>query len=503
MKPSCIVYIATASLILISCRMKEDHHAVAIARQPAIFPDYIGITIPVNIAPLNFCIKETGDLFSVKIESENGEAIFIRQTSPDIRIPENKWHALLQANGGRVLKMHIAARQQGKWQQFDPVMDTIAPDAVDGYLTYRIINTGYIYWRDMQIAQRNLASFDETPVIRNSSVDHACVNCHSFCSNDHTKMSLHFRKLHAGTLIINGPSIKKVNTKTKSSYAAGVYTCWHPGGKLIAYSNNKIKQNFTSFPYKSILVSDDFSDISLYNPETNTVIPCPALATDNRETLPNWSPDGKWLYFVCAPPCDIKKDNSQVRYSLCRIAFDESSLACGKADTLISAERTGKSISFPKASPDGKYILFCMTDYGYFTVFDLHSDLYFYEISTGRYWPLACNSSSMESYHSWSRNGRWIVFASKRMDNMYSRPFFSYVDTAGMVHKPFVMPQSDPAKYMTYLYNYNMPELVDGKVEFSEQKIRDIVLSEAVAASFSVPDSVDAVSGPTWINTKK
>jgi Tol biopolymer transport system component len=233
------------------------------------------------------------------------------------------------------------------------------------------------------------------------------------------------------------------------------------------------------------------------------VIPCLALNTKNRETLPCWSPDGKWLYFVCAPPRAADEDNSRTRYSLCRISFDAGTGSWGIADTIIAASDINRSISFPRVSPDGKYLLFCMTSFGYFTIFDQQSDLYFYEIATGHYWPLACNSPSMESSHSWSRNSRWFVFASKRMDNMYTRPFFAYVDSGGKVHKPFVMPQQDPAKYQTYLLNYNLPELVDGMVEIREQKIRDIVMKDPIPADFQMPETTDAISGETMVKKKE
>lgn len=241
----------------------------------------------------------------------------------------------------------------------------------------------------------------------------------------------------------------------------------------------------------------------MYDTESNTVISCPALGTKNRETLPSWSPDGRGLYFICAPPKALGEDNSRTQYSLCRIAFDADNMTWGRADTLISARAINRSMTHPRVSPDGKYVLFCMTEYGYFTVFDKQSDLCFYEVATGRYWPLACNSESSESTHSWSRNSRWFVFASKRMDDMYTRPYFAYVDSTGGVHKPFVMPQRDPAKYLTFLQNYNLPELVDGWVEPSEQTIRDVVLKDPVQADFYKSDNPDGYTGETVKVVKK
>ncbi|HAH23700.1 MAG TPA: cytochrome C biosynthesis protein, partial [Prolixibacteraceae bacterium] len=51
-----------------------------------------------------------------------------------------------------------------------------------------------------------------------------------------------------------------------------------------------------------------------------------------------------------------------------RIPFDVEKNTWGKVDTVISSKSTGKSISFPKISPDGRYLMFTMSDHGYFTI---------------------------------------------------------------------------------------------------------------------------------------
>ena len=38
---------------LVGCR-QEPTDAVLVKQQPVIYPDYIGVTVPVDIAPLNF-----------------------------------------------------------------------------------------------------------------------------------------------------------------------------------------------------------------------------------------------------------------------------------------------------------------------------------------------------------------------------------------------------------------------------------------------------------------
>ena len=88
------------------------------------------------------------------------------------------------------------------------------------------------------------------------------------------------------------------------------------------------------------------------------------------------------------------------------------------------------------------------------------------------------NSSSVESYHSWSNNGRWIVFSSRRMDGLYTRPYIAYVGVDGTVGKPFILPQSRGDFYNECMNSFNIPELVKGKVDVNRYQLIQKVLDE-------------------------
>jgi hypothetical protein len=92
------------------------------------------------------------------------------------------------------------------------------------------------------------------------------------------------------------------------------------------------------------------------------------------------------------------------------------------------------------------------------------------------------SSDQTDSYHCFSSGGHWFVFTSKRLDGLFSRPFFSYLDENGNATKPFVLPQEDPEFYNSYIKNYNIPELIKGEVPFTPVEIRDKVLEDAVPA---------------------
>ena len=59
------------------------------------------------------------------------------------------------------------------------------------------------------------------------------------------------------------------------------------------------------------------------------------------------------------------------------------------------------------------------------------------------------NSEMSDTYHSWSSTGRWFVFASKRDDGLYGKPYFAHVSAGGKVSKPFLLPQKSPSFMMT------------------------------------------------------
>jgi hypothetical protein len=491
---------ATILLFLINSCSSDIRTFIQVDRLPVIFPDYAGIVIPPNIAPMNFVIKEKSDAYRVNISAAGAEPIVINNESGIIDIEIDKWHKILTKAKGQHITIEVYTKNQaGKWQKFKPIENQVSNDEIDNHLGYRLINTGYVVWSEMGIYQRNLENFDESAVIDNQTIGNTCVNCHSFARNNPKNMLVHIRAKNGGTIIYSNGKLEKINTKTKYTLSPGGYPNWHPDGKHIAFSTNKINQWFYSKDIR-IEVADNASDLAVYDVEKNTITTAPQVSTENRENLPVWSADGKYIYYISAPPVKDFDSKVQAKYDLVKISFDVKTNKWGMPDTIISSKKTGKSISFPKTSPDGKYLMFTMSDHGYFTIHHPDADLYLLDLQSGKYERMEINSKQTDSYHCWSSSGRWFVFSSKRLDELFTRPFFCYFDQNGKASKPFVLPQKDPEFYNSFLKNYNIPELITGAVEPSAFALRDLILKDNQQAHFDT--SVDTTYMGLHLRTK-
>ena len=152
-----------------------------IARKPALDPDYSDVTIPANIAPMNFAINEKGNAYYVELSSAQDKKITLSSRSNSIRIPIKKWHRILEKNRGENLDISIYVRDKnGEWNKYQTVTNKISSDDIEPYLAYRLIKPLYVYWDQMGIYQRDLTSFSERPIFLNRSTGDNCINCHSF-----------------------------------------------------------------------------------------------------------------------------------------------------------------------------------------------------------------------------------------------------------------------------------------------------------------------------------
>jgi len=176
-----------------------------------------------------------------------------------------------------------------------------------------------------------------------------------------------------------------------------------------------------------------------------------------------WTPDGKQLVFARAearepypPDSPLAKfandpNELQVKFDLYRIPFNDGK--GGKAEPVRGASENGMSNSFPKVSPDGRWIVFVQAKNGLLMRPD--SQLYIVSTEGGEARRMKCNTSRMNSWHSFSPNGRWLVFSSKSR-SPYTQMFLTHIDAAGNDSPAILIENSTAANRAV-----NIPEFVN------------------------------------------
>ena len=446
-----------------------------------IYPDYQDVTIPENIAPLNFELLIQSDEAVVRL-SAAGEEIVCE--GPKIRPDIDDWKALTQKAKGDAISVEVFADIKGQWIRFKPFHIYVSADPIDRWLSYRLISPSYVSYEELTLNQRCLENFDEEAFVDNmlcsTESGGQCVNCHSYQQWNPDRMQFHARQTHGGTLIAYDGKIEKVDMRHDSLLSAGVYPAWHPTEKLIAYSTNMTMQAFHTAAPEKIEVLDSESDLILYDVDKHEVKTI-ELQPNELEIFPTWSPDGKWLYFCSAhfvyqsdsvDRSEITMRANEVKYNIYRKSFNLKTRQFGEREMVFCADTLGKSATFPRLSPDGRWLLFTLGEWGCFHIWHHDADLWMKDLKTGEVRAMdEMNSDDTESYHSWSSNGRWVVFSSRRYDGVFTRPFIAHIDAQGRGSKPFELPAKDPDLHRQFLKSYNVPELMKGPVKLSPQEV--------------------------------
>ena len=459
---------------LISCGQGEIQIKSTLNEEISIFPDYKEVTIPLNIAPLNFSMEDSSDYCLVLKGKEN--QFQVRSKKGLFDIPQRKWKTLLSENAGGEIELTVAKKMEDGWHAYTPFHMEVAKDSISPYLAYRLILSNAM-WNRMGIYQRNLENYDESPIFENSLSEYNCMNCHTFQSRDPDKLFFHMRGGINGSVLIDEGKITKLNTKTPETTSNFVYIYWHPSGDYMAATVCKTLQNVFINNHNIVEIQDEDSDIVIYDFKKNEIFTCDALKSDDTwHIYPAFSADGKSLYYCTTAAVDTTLINfQQTTYSLCRIDFDPETGTLGQqVDTLYNGCLNQKSVSFPRVSPDGKYLAFTLQEYGAFGVWHKDADLYMVRLADGEIYPLtdANSPDNGDSYHSWSGNSHWLVYSSRRVDGVTTRPYFTYIDDEGVAHKPFLLPQKNPKKYyQDLLMAYNVPEFIEGKVQLDKHAV--------------------------------
>lgn len=469
------LYILISIIVLAGCTSLPEN-PVKSDQLPKITPDYVGVTIPNSIAPLNFYVDDPEvDIIDVQVHGKKGKALHTNGDYADFDI--EAWHALVQANTGDSLMVTVTVRKNGQWTEYQPFPIHISKDSLGEWgVTYRLIPPGYETYGVMGLYQRDLSNFEQTPILENKHVDSNCMNCHTPNRTDPSQFTFHIRGEHGATVVARDQELEILAPRNEQLGGGMVYPFWHPSGKYIAYSTNQTRQNFHQLRERRVEVYDEKSDIIIYHPETHKILLDSVVATkEHLENYPVFSPDGKSLYFCAADRIDsIWTQYQDIKYNICRIDFNPETGKLGQhADTIINARSIEKSANMPRLSYDGRFLLYTLSDYGCFPIWHPEADLWMMNLETGANYPLSeANSTDAESFHNWSLNSRWILFTSRRDDGLYTQLYFAHIDENGQASKPFRLPQRHPKEYdAETIYSFNTPEFAKSPIDLTQRDI--------------------------------
>ncbi len=465
----------------LSACAEHPQNARLVNSTPRIWPDYVGVTAPRNIAPLNFAMEDdSASIVEATVTAPDGQSL--TASGAEANFDESGWHALVaKCAGGDSLTVTVSAKYANGWRTYSPFAIYLSKDSLAASgVTYRRIAPGYEVYSLMGLYYRDISTFDETAIMENTEIPNSCINCHTARRGASDDFVFHVRGNNGGTILSLNGKVGILNTPTQRTIGALTYPAWHPDGRYIAFSANTTRQSFHQGSDKRLEVFDVASDIVAYDTESNSLLTSPLLnQTDSCwETFPCFSADGTELYFCTATPRQMPSEVRSVRYSLRKISFDATKGLWGvKTDSVLTLDSL--SISLPRTSPDGRFLMFTACDYGTFPIWHKEADLWLLNLPEGKARPIReINSGEAESFHEWSADSRWVVFSSRRGDGLHTRLYICHIDPAGRASKPFLLPQENPKQYYRdMMMSYNVPGFTEKPIEIDRKSVARRLMS--------------------------
>jgi Flp pilus assembly protein TadD len=314
---------------------------------------------------------------------------------------------------------------------------------------------------------------------------HTCANCHSFSRDGstlgmdldgpQTNKGLYFIVPVGSRMAVRPRNVITWNTTGDRQYQqdrVGFMSQVSPDGRYVVTTISGTEKPLASTFY--VANFKDYRFLQVFYP-TGGILAWYDRNIGQERPLPGaddlshvqcdgvWSPDGKWLAFARAEakpayPADgimarfaNDPNEVQIQYDLYRIPFNEG--RGGKPEPIAGASANGMSNTFPKVSPDGRWIVFVKCNNGQLMRPD--GKLYIVPAQGGQARLMHCNTPLMNSWHSFSPNGRWLVFSSKSR-SPYTQMYLTHLDEDGNDSPPVLIEDSTAANRAV-----NIPEFVN------------------------------------------
>ena len=449
-----------------------------------------------------------------------------------------QWHKLLKKSRNGFIRTHITANYNNNPDSsvlFPPLLWFVSNDSIDPYIIYRTSIFEDASYNHIVIEQKNLENFETKPLLDNFMMNRNCMNCHATEGNNINNFLVHLRGTLTGTLLAKDGELIKIKVPEGYPGLRLVYPSWHKGGDFVAFSTNQVYSKHFSTPRrKGIVTVDTVGDIVILDTKTLELFSCDELLSDEYDDVfPCFSADGRSLFF-CRTPArgtfaeqqaleQIRKQNipkttdslffrdkkdlpaylslfddqieesNALRADLMQIDFNPETREFSNLRTVARFSVMNMSATMPFASPDGKYLIISVlptTTFSVQVMGDLykiylddstHSGLVPADVECGyRIEPIKnLNTEGSETFHTFSHNGRWMVFASNRETFGVPEIYISHISD-GNFSKPFILPQQSTNFYERNLRAFLFPFLSTEQARFDVKETARVAHGEGI-----------------------
>lgn len=463
--------------------LTEASGAIQMRHPPA------GASFPFNLAPPEFEWQPSLEIAGYEgALLAGGQQFSFNVSQPRWQPRMSAWRKVVQVCRGKSFTLNVVGKDvSGRVRGALSVSFRVSDYKCDEVVIYRLVRPPFDTHKAPHTYLREVSSFQVKPFLLGRS--RYCFNCHVF--SDPNKSVRGMLAIQVRDLVKGGTWFGTYDMRTGQGHKVSVsldtamstFMAWHPDGRKLALAANQAIVTLDPILHVSQDAVQPTADIAIYDLDKKEVYLLPyASSADRVEVYPRFSPDGKLLAF-CSGPLSV---DESVKLDIYLMDFNQGQ--GGKPWPLAGGANNGRSNYNPRFSPDGKWISFVQADYG--SLIKPSSDIFLHNRLSRRVRRLACNvSGRADSWHSWSSNSRFLLFASKRDDGIYARLYLTEITEDGHAYPAFRLPEDDFLRQASRCLSYNIPEFLQQDPQIDEHRLFNLVKQEQKAqANIRVSD---------------